>query len=60
MTIDYCYGIQIIKQLNPSTTVDTVPVDFKLDRFMFVERDNEYFQVFMPTFTKHLKRLFYY
>ena len=31
MTIDLCYEIQL---LNPSTTVDTVPVDFQLDNFM--------------------------
>ena len=31
MTIDFCYEIQI---LNPSTTVDTVPMGFKLNSFM--------------------------
>ena len=31
MTADFCYEIQIII---PRTTVDTVPIDFKLDKFM--------------------------
>ena len=31
MTIDFCYEIKL---LNPSTTADKVPVDFKLDNFM--------------------------
>ena len=44
MTIDFCFEIRIVK---PRTTVDKPPVDF-----------NEHFQVFMPTFSKHLKRLF--
>ena len=30
MTIDFCYDIQ---NMSPSTTVDTVPLDFKLDNF---------------------------
>ena len=31
MTIDFCFEMQIII---PRTTVDTVPIDFKLDNFM--------------------------
>ena len=45
------------KLLIPGTTGDTVPVDFKVDNFM-LKRSNENFQVFAPTFTKHLKQLF--
>ena len=45
------------KVLSPSTTADKVPVDFKLDNCML--RHNENFEVFMTTFTKHLKRLFF-
>ena len=54
MTIDFRFELQIIN--SQYTTVDTVPVDFKLDNFML----RGAMRVFMPTFTKHLKRLFYY
>ena len=48
MTVDFCYEIQIVI---PRATVDTVPIDFKLDNFMLRGAN---FQLFAPTFTKHL------
>ena len=56
MTITFCYEYKLLK---PSTTANKVPVDFELDNFM-LRGAMTIFQVFMPTFTKHFKRLFYY